>query len=76
MKLEQNNKRMEITVTYESKGEYRKLALQKKMRWAIKALAKGGQVRAIYDPHNLQVKIKCENQQIYEHILKGFGSVK
>lgn len=75
MKIKNNDQNMTIDAYYKSKGEFRKLALQKKIRMSIKILERGGKLEATFDKEKCCVHIKCYDLQIYEQVLNGFKSV-
>ena len=75
MKIKNNDQKMTIDAQYKSRGEFRKLAQQKKVRLTIKALEKGGMLKAVFNKEKLCINIKCYNLKIYNQILKGFKSV-
>lgn len=76
MRIETNEKEMKINVFYKSKGEFKKLAGQKKLRKAIKALDRAGLANTEIDKEKYQVRIECYVKSIYDYILKGFKSVE
>ncbi len=75
MNLKTNDQEMTIFAQYKSRTEFHKLALQKKMRMAIKFLEKGGMLKAEINKDELTVHIECYDKGIYDQVLKGFQSV-
>lgn len=75
MKLTKNDEELVLHVKYKSRGDYKRLALQKRMRLAIKALERGGWIQTEFNEDKLTVNIKCYDFKIYHQVLKGFDSV-
>ena len=75
MEIESNDEELTIKVQYKSHGEFKKLALQKRMRLAIKTLERGGLIQTTIDEDKYSISIKCYDLNCFLHILKGFKSV-